>query len=139
MQKLISEPSQPPPPPLPRACNRVCGSSNPSSEVKKNIKRIEGEPSKQSAIRLQKRSIINAHLAVGRAIVLEVALAAQHQFDVAHAAHAARLFAMDLADASLVADGVGMGWTMRFFRSDVRKRNDINRSSHDRLQYSGEY
>ncbi len=51
---------------------------------------------------------INAHLAVGRAIVLEVALAAQHQLDVAHATHAARLFAVDLADASLVDDSAGM-------------------------------
>jgi hypothetical protein len=42
-----------------------------------------------------------SHLAVGRAIVLEVALTAQHQLDVAHvhSTHAARLFAVDLTDA----------------------------------------
>ena len=50
----------------------------------------------------------NSHLAVGRAIVLELALATQLQLDVAHATHAARLFAVNLADASFGGGRVGM-------------------------------
>ena len=57
--------------------------------------------------RTRPRTVVT-HLAVGRAIVLEVALATQHQLDVAHAAHAARLFAVDLTDTGLVVDSVMM-------------------------------
>ena len=57
--------------------------------------------------RTRPRTVVT-HLAVGRAIVLEVALATQHQLDVAHAAHAARLFTVDLTDAGFIGDSVGM-------------------------------
>ena len=88
----------------PWAGSQACGSSNPPSVNINTLKNEIRSVTKKEATII----IFKSYLTVGRAIVLEPALAAQLQLDVAHATHAARLFTVDTTDPSLVAGRVGM-------------------------------
>jgi hypothetical protein len=92
--------------PGPRAGTRACVCSNPTTVKSEKYKHNTWITS--TGEKTRRPRTIAPHLAVGRAIVLEFALAAQHQLDIAHAAHATRLFAVDLTDTGFAIDGVGM-------------------------------